>query len=192
MRGFATVFQTCAFVAAAGTSNTLGGHSEVPESLCEVISRDLPSNCACTERPLGGIVTCQITTIFNDPIELRADILPCDPVAHMDLVLTDGRFHKNVTVVTVELGESETFPVPGISLAIPHVGSVGVHVVGRLDGSLQNMLVEIGFDACLKIASHEVCGASLTRYLPLWILKKEFVFGNLCNENRGILPSVVV
>lgn len=151
-----------------------------PSALCEIIAGDLPSRCTCEDHQFGGVIDCRVAIIFHDTIGVRADILPCDDTAHVDLVVTESKHSVNITVAGIGAGHTKNFPIPFASVDIPKIGSVGLDASVRVDGDLDTLHLEIGLDACAQVAGHEACGAQLTRFLPIWLLKGSYHFGDFC------------
>jgi hypothetical protein len=67
-----------------------------------------------------------------------------------------------------------------LSVAIPVVGSAGLVLDLQLDGNLNDLEVEIGFDACVTTRIGQECGSNLTSLLPLWILNHTLSFASVC------------
>lgn len=153
--------------------------------LCGIIADDLPARCNCTNHVVGGTVDCLITVLEHDKVGLQIDILPCGDPAYVDLQLTESTHHFNVTVASVEAGEEKDIPFPGLSVAIPHVGNIGVDASVLVDGNLDALQLKIGVNACAMVLGRKVCGSDLTKHLPIWILNGRHAFGSICKGGHS-------
>jgi hypothetical protein len=180
-------------VCGSGNAKVVSGkHVSQNSSFCEIIADDLPSECACKDKDLGGSVNCNVK-VEKDAIGVQLDVMPCDPeAAHVDIAVTEATHNISWQVAGVKAGDEENYPIPGLSVDIPKVGSVGLDLSAEVDGDLDNLRMEIGFNACAKLLGHEVCGSELTSDLPLWLIKGSYRFGNLCKELRKEAASIVV
>jgi hypothetical protein len=59
------------------------------ESICQVIKSALPSDCTCTDKPLGADAVCSIDMLGLDHIGIVMDVEPCSNPAHIDLEFTE-------------------------------------------------------------------------------------------------------
>ena len=72
-------------------------------------------------------------------------------------------------------------PVPGLSLDVPVLGSAGVNLVARITGSVQELTLSFGLDACGSVLGVETCGADVDPYrLPVMMLNETYAFGGVC------------
>jgi hypothetical protein len=51
----------------------------------------------------------------------------------------------------------------------------------QLDGNLNDLQVEIGFDACVTTRIGQECGSALTSLLPVWLLNQTLSFTSVCS-----------
>jgi hypothetical protein len=100
-----------------------------------------------------------------------------NPVPIYDAAGPDG---FDFRIATLRTGTKKTIPIPGLSVAIPIVGSAGVVLDFQLDGNLNDLQVEIGFDACVTTRIGQECGSALTSLLPVWLLNQTLSFTSVC------------
>merc|ERR1712151_225370 len=98
------------------------------KSLCGIIGPHLPSHCTCTDKHLGGDLSCSAFKVLGDTIGVAAKFEPCGDEAHMDVEITDSKFGIHYPIAGVQADKEETFAIPGVSLDVPFVGSVGLDV----------------------------------------------------------------
>merc|ERR1712032_1789594 len=153
---------------------------DVNQTFCQIIATDLPSECNCTDKKLGGVVNCSVSLLGSDRISLIADVAPCDDVAHMDLKVTEQNHQLNYTLAGIAAGQTVYEPIPGLSIDVPEIGNAGVDVVVTIDGSLEKLELKLGLDACAEVHDHKVCVSRLTSSLPWWVLDGSFHFSNFC------------
>merc|ERR1712151_472621 len=122
---------------------------------------------------------------------MQLDFALCTVPAHLDLVVTESTHGVNFTLAGIEAGQEQDIPIPGLSVAIPKIGNAGVDVSVELDGDLEDLKMEVGVDACAEIAKHKVCGSTLTKHLPFWVLHGHYRFSHFC-EGLAAPLSVLV
>merc|ERR1712157_211183 len=104
-----------------------------------------------------------------------------------------GDWEKGHFSRPLQKGDGTTaIPIPGLAVGIPKIGDAGVNVMVGMQGNAEKLSLQVGLDACLQLAKRQVCGSSLPvarRMLPLWVLRGEFSFGDICSE---VQPQVIV
>merc|ERR1712072_343558 len=59
--------------------------------VCDLISGDLPSECTCTDKALGGLLNCTVSMLDLDEIGVDIDVEPCaQPDAFIDMKVTEA------------------------------------------------------------------------------------------------------
>jgi len=147
---------------------------------------------------LGAKVGCTINFLDVDTIGLTASLDLCDDPASADIRVNDTKFGIDHELAGLTAGKAVDVPIPGLSLTIPKIGSVGVNAVFDIEGDLEELDIKLGIDACGKILGHDLCGARLTHKLPIYVLDHTFNFGSLCKQaleellivNDGLLQNV--
>jgi hypothetical protein len=155
---------------------------DLNQTFCQIIASDLPSECNCTDKMLGGVVNCSVRLLRSDEISLIADVAPCDDVAHIDLKVSERNHQINFTLAGIEAGQTVNEPIPGLSVDVPKIGDAGVDAMVKIDGGLEMLELKLGLDACAEIHDYKVCGGSLTSHLPFWVLHGSFHFSNFCKK----------
>jgi hypothetical protein len=74
-------------------------------------------------------------------------------------------------VANIVAGTNTEFPIPGLSVEIPVVGSAGVFAAVKLEGDANQLSVQLGLDACGQIFGETECGSKLTSELPVWVFQ---------------------
>ena len=149
---------------------------------CNEISPILPSECSCSSQQYGATVGCAVNFFDVDTIGLTGEFELCHNPASATIKVNDTKFGINHELAGLVAGKAIDFPIPGLSLDIPDIGSVGVNAVFDIEGDLENMDIKLGLDACGKVLGHSVCGSKLTDELPIYILDHTFNFDSLCKQ----------
>jgi len=162
------------------------------ESFCDIIGSDLPSFCVCTNKTLGGTVTCSTTLPEDiDTVSVVADISPCQEPASMSLALKESRFGISYNLAHVAAREDINIPIPGVSFDIPDIANAGLDLVVRLDGDLAMMTIKLGINVCSEIVGESVCMSSLTSYFPVFLLDGTFQFSSMCSA-RDVASQIYI
>lgn len=159
-------------------------------SLCEIFKPDLPASCVCADALLGASIACRVGVLLEDAFGLKADILPCDHVAHVDLQITESKHSINYTIAGVAMGETKHVPIPGLTIGIPKIGDASVDATVTLEGSLSEFTVKVGVDACAVVAGESICGSDLTRYLPFWVFHGTYHIEGICGRKTASMLVV--
>ena len=133
---------------------------------CNEISPILPSECSCSSQQYGATVGCAVNFFDVDTIGLTGEFELCHNPASATIKVNDTKFGINHELAGLVAGKAIDFPIPGLSLDIPDIGSVGVNAVFDIEDDLENMDIKLGLDACGKVLGHSVCGSKLTDELP--------------------------
>ncbi len=68
-----------------------------------------------------------------------------------------------------------------------------MNAIVQVDGDVSEFDFNLGLDACMSIAEKTVCGADLTRYLPIWVLNGTITLSDLCSSKAAAqAPAVPV
>jgi len=129
-------------------------------------------------------VACSLGVLFSDHFGVKVNILPCDKAARVDLEVTESKHNINYTIAGVKAGQSQNWPIPGLIIGIPKIGSADVDASVEVDGSLSKLGLKVGLNACATVAGKKVCGSDLTGYLPVWVLHGSYQFNNFCNTSN--------
>ena len=148
--------------------------------ICSVFNDDLPSFCHCADVGGGADAKCTIDFLDIDSVVFEADLEPCNLKGSISVTETD------MGVAWSEgfgVDESIDIPIPGLSIDVPLVGSVGAVAKASVSGTVTSATFSIGLDACLGDANE--CGSDIPvigHYLPYTILDETYDFGNVCSK----------
>ena len=167
--------------AAAAANNTLALNATRPlDGVCSVVGPDLPSECQCQQGQNAQFqISCQVDFLDVDEIGLYALFAPCNQPAAATFEVTEqdaGIDYKK----QYEGGEAMEFPVPGLTVGIPVVGSAQVELAVDLSGNAEQLSVQLGLDACASVFGYQKCGSDLTSELPYYVLSEQYDFSNYC------------
>ena len=160
-------------------------------SLCERIHpENLPDECSCSEPGhLGLIIECDKvfnSTFFNDTIGIKLDLEPCNPDgSSLSLDITEQEHDIDYVITGIKAGEDQNYPIPGLAVMVPGVGHLGLDVDVLIFGTVDELTVKVGLNACLAVGTHMVCAGGipgLNTILPWWILEGTYSFGDICNS----------
>ena len=151
---------------------------------CGEISAYLPSECTCTELQYGANLACTVNFFSEDTITIQGTLQLCKNPAEANIVISDTKFGIHHTLAGLTAGKAIDWPIPGLSLDIPDIGSVGVNAVFDIEGDLSNLDIKLGLDACGTVVGKSVCGSDLTDKLPIYVLDGSFDFDDLCKQRQ--------
>ena len=165
---------TIALIAATTLTNAI--------NFCGDLSPHLPSECSCEDQNEGATVKCGIDFFGEDTITLTGDLELCQSPARATIVIDDSKFGVHHELAGLTAGRALDFPIPGLSLDVPDIGSVGVNAVFDIEGDIENLEIKLGLDACGTVLGHKACGSELTDELPIYVLDHTFDFDSLCKQ----------
>eukprot|EP00934_Nitzschia_sp_Nitz4_P000166 Nitzschia sp. Nitz4//scaffold37_size175936//35973//36698//NITZ4_002030-RA/size175936-processed-gene-0.215-mRNA-1//-1//CDS//3329549740//166//frame0 len=159
-------------------------------SLCEHLHpEDLPDECSCREPgPYSVVIECLKTfnhTYFNDTIGMKIDLDPCNKDgSRLSLDVTEKDHNIDYPITGIRAGEEKNIPIPGLAIAVPTVGHVGVDAAVLITGNPDSLTLKVGLNACAALAQNVVCASSipgLHTILPWYVLSGTYTFGDVCN-----------
>jgi hypothetical protein len=119
-------------------------------------------------------------------LHFQATLLPCINPASVSLEVTEADYKIDYLVGNFSAGVNEDdIPIPGLSLDIPFVGSVGVNAIVQVDGDASEFDFNLGLDGCMSVLGKTVCGSELTSYLPIWVLNGTITLSDLCSSTAS-------
>jgi hypothetical protein len=159
---------------------------------CGMLTPHLPSECGCGEQQYGASVGCAVDLFGQDTVGIYANLNLCGEPATADILVNDTKFHVSKELAGLHAGKAVDFPVPGLSIDIPDIGSVGVDLAFDIEGDLDEMEIKLGLDACGKVLGEKVCGSDLWSKLPLEVIDHTFNFGSLCKQAMDNAANVTL
>lgn len=168
-------------------------------SLCERLHpEDLPEQCSCREPGnYNVVIEClkYFESPFNDTIGMKIDLDPCNAEgSKISIDVTEANHGIDFPVAGVRAGEERNIPIPGLAIAVPGVGHVGVDVAVLIVGNPDMLTLKVGLNACVAIASKMVCASSipgLDTILPWYVLSGTYSFGDVCNSTTAYGVSLM-
>ena len=164
-------------------------------SACDAIHpEDLPEECTCREPgPLSLVIECdkEFNSMYlNDTIGIKIDLDPCNELgSSMSLDITERNHDIEYTIAGIQAGEEKNIPIPGLSIAVPTIGHMGVDAVVLIAGNPDKLILKVGLNACAVLGQHDVCASSvpgLNTILPWYVLSGTYSFGNVCDPNATV------
>lgn len=193
MRSFLLVIAFCVTLGHANNDNK-------PGPWCQRIHPEqLPEECTCSEpAPLGLVVQCLKTfnsEYFNDTIGVKLIVDPCNSEvgSSISLDITEEDHHIDFPITGIHAGEEHEIPIPGLSIAVPSLGHVGMDVTVLVFGNPDLLTIKVGLNACIAVKSKMVCASSipgLNEVLPWWILSGTYSFGDICNATETPVATI--
>lgn len=162
------------------------------KTLCERLHpEEMPEECSCREPgPFSVVVECLKTfnsTYFNDTIGVKIDLDPCNKDgSRLSLDITEKAHNIDYPITGIRAGEERNIPIPGLSIAVPTVGNVGVDAAVLITGNPDSLTLKVGLNACIALAQKTLCASNipgLNYILPWYILSGTYTFGDVCNAN---------
>ena len=171
-------------------------------SLCQHIRPDeLPEECSCSEpSPFSLVIECLkdfSSPYWNDTIGMKINVDPCNKDgSRVALEVTEEKHNIDYPITGIRAGEANMIPIPGLSIAVPTVGHVGIDAAVLFTGNPDSLTLKIGLDGCIQLPTSSLLCASripgLNKILPWYVLSGTYSFGDICkNERTGILEASV-
>jgi hypothetical protein len=164
-------------------------------SLCDRIRPDeLPQECSCSEpSPYSIVVECLKTfntSFWNDTIGLIINIDPCNKNgSRVELDVTEREHNIDYPITGIRSGKVNRIPIPGLSIAVPSIGHVGLDAAVLFTGNPDLLTLKIGLDACMEMPMTPLLCASkipgLHEILPWYVLSGTYSFGDVCSNKNG-------
>jgi len=165
------------------------------KTACDVINQhELPPECSCNEPgPYSVMVECEKefqSKYFNDTIGMKVYVDPCNKLgSRISLDVIEKEHHIEYPITGIRAGESKNVPLPGLSVAVPGIGNVGLDAAILIAGNPDSLILKVGLNACAAMAQKEVCASSipgLNRVLPWYVLEGTYSFGHICDANSTL------
>mmetsp|Transcript_21046 Transcript_21046/g.34814 ORF Transcript_21046/g.34814 Transcript_21046/m.34814 type:complete len:195 (+) Transcript_21046:23-607(+) len=188
MRSLLWIIVLCA----AGVHAALNDSNDKSGACERIHPEDLPDECTCSEpHPLSLVVECRKpfnSIYFNDTIGMKIVIDPCDEQgSSISLDITEEKHHIDYAVAGIRAGEEKNIPIPGLSIAVPTIGNLGLDAAVLIKGNVDKLTLKVGLNACAAIRHKNICASSipgLHTILPWWVLRGTYSFGDMCNSTR--------
>ena len=114
---------------------------------------------------------------------LTGSFAPCAQEAEAEFEVTESDLGIDWTK-SYEAGEAEEFPIPGLTVGIPILGTAQVELAVELDGDASALTVSLGLDACIVSYFGTKCGSDLTSELPYYALNEQYDFSDYCQGGK--------
>jgi hypothetical protein len=164
-------------------------------SLCDYIHpEELPPECTCSEPSRYSLVIECLktfnTTFWNDTIGLKINIDPCNTNgSRVELDVTEQDHDIDYPITGIRSGKANIIPIPGLSIAVPKLGHVGLDVAVLFTGNPDSLTLKIGIDACMELRrTTSLCASiipGLHQVLPWYVLSGTYSFGDVCRNNNN-------
>lgn len=180
-------------------------------SACSYLTDSLPDFCTCVDTTtLGASLACDVDVIGLDTIGVKGDFEPCGSPLHIDLEVTEADLGIDYPIAGITMGDSQSFPIPGLDWGIPGLGDAGGQMVNvthvklsilrcfsrclnatclsqtctqavTIDGNIAALTVTVGVDACGSVLGITTCASTVDPVdFPINLLSGEFDFSDLC------------
>eukprot|EP00429_Kryptoperidinium_foliaceum_P088603 CAMPEP_0176187008 /NCGR_PEP_ID=MMETSP0121_2-20121125/2167_1 /TAXON_ID=160619 /ORGANISM="Kryptoperidinium foliaceum, Strain CCMP 1326" /LENGTH=216 /DNA_ID=CAMNT_0017525517 /DNA_START=9 /DNA_END=659 /DNA_ORIENTATION=+ len=168
-------------------------------SLCERLNpEDLPEECSCREPGnYKVIIECLKefnSTHFNDTIGMKIDLDPCNKDgSSLSLDVTERDHGIDFPIAGIHAGEERNIPIPGLAIAVPGIGHVGVDVTVLISGNPDSLTLKVGLNACIALVHKSICASAipgLSSILPWYVLSGTYSFGDICNSTAVVSDLV--
>lgn len=177
----------------------LGAPAGIP-AVCSDVQPYLPKECACAAGSSHESfnISCSVhlvesTLKLNDTIGVAIEVSPCANPSSVSLDILEANHHIDFPITSVQAGDDVQIPIPGLSVAIPKIGSVGVDADVAVDGNPDHLTLKIGLNACGKIDGKAICASQiplLNKVLPIWLVDHSFSLGSFCNSTKRAAVQV--
>jgi hypothetical protein len=164
-------------------------------SLCDYIHPEkLPPECTCSEPSRYSLVIECLktfnTTFWNDTIGLKINIDPCNTNgSRVELDVTEQDHDIDYPITGIRSGKANIIPIPGLSIAVPTIGHVGLDAAILFSGNPDALTLKIGLDACMELPMTTLLCASsipgLHQVLPWYVLSGTYSFGDVCSNSNN-------
>jgi len=129
---------------------------------------------------------------------MKINIDPCNKDgSRVSLDITEQTHNIDYPITGIRAGEANMIPIPGLAIAVPTLGHVGLDAAVLITGNPDSLTLKIGLNACVQLATtNTMCASSipgLNKILPWYVLSGTYSFGDICKNNRtGILEATVM
>ena len=138
--------------------------------------------CGDFTKPNGVVISCPNIGIDIDTLSLTASLNLCAATgAGITVEVKDSTFGVDFTH-DFALGDDVEEPIPGISLDVPFIGSVGFFADVGLTISAGILDIYVGVNVCGEVLGVSVCGSSVISELPYKILEDKIRFSDVCSS----------
>ena len=106
--------------------------------------------------------------------------------------MAEKKHHIDFPISGITAGKEENIPIPGLSIAVPHLGNLGVDAAVLIDGNPDKLTLKVGLNACVAAGKKDICASDipfLNRILPVYILHGTYSFGHVCNKSAAPLVA---
>jgi len=158
-------------------------------SACSYLTDSLPDFCTCVDTTtLGASLACDVDVIGLDTIGVKGDFEPCGSPLHIDLEVTEADLGIDYPIAGITMGDSQSFPIPGLDWGIPGLGDAGGQMAVTIDGNIAALTVTVGVDACGSVLGITTCASTVDPVdFPINLLSGEFDFSDLCTAKaKGV------
>mmetsp|Transcript_35129 Transcript_35129/g.64631 ORF Transcript_35129/g.64631 Transcript_35129/m.64631 type:complete len:207 (-) Transcript_35129:332-952(-) len=168
------------------------------KTACDVIHpEELPDECWCKEHgPYGLVIECDKkfkSRYFNDTIGMKIDVDPCNELgSRVSLDIVEKEHNIDYTITGIRAGEEKNIPIPGLSIAVPTIGHLGVDAAVLIAGNPDHLTLKIGLNACVVVHDKNICASSvpgLNKVLPWYVLSGTYSFGDICDSNKEVMEE---
>ena len=193
---FLVLFFATTSAAAAAAAAVAAAAANRTGACARIHPEELPDECNCSEPlgPLSLVVECLKTfnsTYFNDTLGVKLVVDPCNEQgSSISLDITEADHHIDYPISGIRANEEQDFPIPGLSIAVPGLGHVGVDAAVLIAGNPDQLTLKVGLNACIAVRQEFVCASAipgLNTILPWWILSGTYSFGDICNATDSII-----
>jgi hypothetical protein len=167
-------------------------------SLCERLHpEDLPPECSCREPGNYKVVIECLkefeSPYFNDTIGMKIDLDPCNENgSRLSLDVTERDHGIDFPIAGISAGEERNIPIPGLAIAVPAVGHVGVDVAVLITGNPDSLTLKVGLNACVALIHKTMCASGipgLSAILPWYVLSGTYHFGDICTNSTTAMET---
>ena len=105
----------------------------------------------------------------------------------VSLDVTERNHDIDYPISAIRAGEEKNIPIPGLSVIVPYLGSLGVDVTVVIAGNPDKLNLKVGLNACSSVHNREICISNLpglSSEFPWYILEGEYSFGDVCSAGR--------
>ena len=87
---------------------------------------------------------------------MKIDLEPCAEPAGLSLDITERDHHIDFPITGITAGKAQNIPIPGLSIAVPKIGNLGVDAAVLIQGNPDELTLKVTWAFEMRLVQHVV------------------------------------